>query len=1099
MRSDFSYYIFYFSVVRFFVYSCSKIIRNIFFVSILVLDAILGVSNAFAAVSGDNSKVVTVGYFASKNFQEGSSDSVVKSGYGYEYLQRVSDYTGWEYKYVYGDWAHIYDMFLRGEVDVVAGLAYREDRVDLMEYPDYSIDVDHHYIFVKRLENMLDETKLESLNGKRIGCPRYSNLTYGLKKWAGRRNLQLKYVYYDDIDELPLALERGDVDGITGSDKNIDHRMNVKPLVLYAAPKSYICVRKGATRLLQELNEALANIINNDFETIENLKERYYSVKPLSVMISPIESEWLSKHNELVIAYPPDYMPYSAKNSEGHITGALKEVMDLWLEKMNLADKLTIRYKDVPDYKSAVELLHRGEVDVIFPQPMSQWHAEQFRITFTSRMMEIPISVVIKDEFSESTFKKIAMLAKPVQSLLIQEKFPDSELLLLDDAEKCLKAVVDGRASSAVMTSFRVNPFMRNAEYNQLKVLPLGSDAYYALGVRKGNHALLSLLNRGLNLIDHSAISNIMYGYVEYKGPYTLSTFIHDNLLFTVVGTILVASLIIVILILYVSGMKKAQRETQGQVEVSEALSLDYPYAVMVDIEKGCSYTIKKEGKVLKEKDRTYHESYDAAWKYFTSRHIREEDRDEVLRSSSLDVVLENLQKSPEYICTYRAEWNGLEHYTQTSFTKIFSSHLGKYVLIVGCKTVDEIVAKERERQELMANALAVAEHSSQSKTIFLNNMSHDIRTPMNAIIGFTNLAKSHINDTEALKGYLNKISISSGHLLSLINNVLDMSRIESGKVKLAEERVHLPSMIREVQDIVQNTAQSKGVSISFFDALSNEVVLADDLKLKQVLLNIVGNAIKFTHPGGKVTLSVVERDGAPEGYANYQFTIADTGIGMSQNFMDHIFEPFSREKTSTVSGIQGTGLGMAISKNIIDMMGGTIVVDSTVNVGTKITITVALKFGDSTTRNTAHGMVGQDSASDLHKEHFADFSGKKVLLVEDNPLNQEIAIAILEELGFAVDVASDGLAAVEKVKNEAAGTYNVVLMDIQMPNMDGYEATREIRKISDSAKSLIPIVALTANAFEEDRHKAYEAGMNGHVSKPISVPELMEKLSKLV
>jgi len=1068
---------------------------------IVALVAILGAPLAHGApkkiTNAVAPKVVTVGYYYDKNFQEGVSDSSMKSGYGYEYLQQISDYTGWQYKYIYGDWNKVYNMFLKGEVDIMAGLAYREDRLGLMEYPDYYIDVEHHYIFTSRKDTTMSGERLSSLNGKRIGCLANSNLQASLRVWAEEKGIQLEFVEYDNMSDLPAALERGDVDGFVGSKKNIDQSMNVKPLVLYNSPKSYVCVRKGANRLLRELNAALANIDANDAQTMQYLKDKYYREDAYGGDFSARELEWLNGHRMINVAYASDYLPFCAKDKDGRVTGVLKDIMNSWLKKVGLEGKLMVEYTEFTRYAKAAEALARGEVDAVFPQPNNRWYAEQIGLMVSKELVDVPMSIVYKDDFNAATLSRIAVTSRPIQNLFVRNNFPESQRIKVKDGTQCLRAVLDGRATSSIMTTFRVAPLMSEGQYSQLKVLPIGEGMAYAMGVRKGDFGLLSLLNRGFGQLDYSAINNSMYGYMGTYKQYTVRDFIRDHVVVVVVVLSLLGLIIIACLILYISGVKKAQHETQVQVEVTEALSLDYPYAILVDIEKGFSITIKKDGKVLKEKDRIYHESYDTAWKYFANRHVLDEDRDEVLKASTLDVVLENLKHRQEYICTYRAEWDDKVHYAQSSYTRIYSSTLKKDVIILGCKTVDDVVAKERSRQELMANALAVAEHSNQSKTIFLNNMSHDIRTPMNAIIGFTNLAKSHLNDMEAVKGYLGKISISSNHLLSLINNVLDMSRIESGKMKLTEERVHLPSLVREIQDMVQNSAQSKGVGISFYDALSNEVVLADNLKLKQVLINIVGNAIKFTKPGGKVVLSVAERDGAPEGCSNYQFTVADTGIGMSSEFREHVFEAFSRERTSTVSGIQGTGLGMAISKNIIDMMGGTIVVDSTPNIGTKITVSLTLKFGDGTRSSPAISEV--DPTDDLFKSNTFDFSGKRVLLVEDNPLNQEIATSILEELGFVVELAEDGMVAVEKVRQNPAGLYNVILMDVQMPYMDGYEATRQIRNMADSAKSLIPILAVTANAFEEDRQKAFECGMNGHIAKPISISELMEKLGKLV
>ncbi len=528
----------------------------------------------------------------------------------------------------------------------------------------------------------------------------------------------------------------------------------------------------------------------------------------------------------------------------------------------------------------------------------------------------------------------------------------------------------------------------------------------------------------------------------------------------------------------------------------------------------------------------------------------------------------------------------------------------------------------EAQRADL-EDALAAAQHANRAKTTFLNNMSHDIRTPMNAIIGFTSLVAAHIDNTEQVRGYLTKIATSSNHLLSLINDVLDMSRIESGKVKIEEKECSLPEMLHDLKTIVQADIMPKQLDF-YIDTVDvvNENVLCDRLRLNQVLLNLLSNAMKFTKPGGMVSVRILQKRNAPEGYAAYEFQVKDTGIGMSPEFLKNVFEPFERERTSTVSGIQGTGLGMAITRNIVDMMGGTVTVDSEVGKGTTFTVSLQFKTSSCPVRqetipqlqglralvvdddfNTCssvtkmlasiglrpdwttsgkeavlrvklageqedeyavyiidwlmpdmngievvrriRGMIGEDTPiivliaydwSDIEEEArkagvtafcskpiflselrevlespFASgnqdeasqetfsFQGKKILLVEDNELNQEIAVEILQETGFVMDVADDGSAAVERMREAEPGQYDLILMDIQMPIMDGYEATRQIRALEDPDIAGIPIIAMTANAFEEDKKTALEAGMNGHIAKPIDVPVLLELLWEIV
>ena len=535
---------------------------------------------------------------------------------------------------------------------------------------------------------------------------------------------------------------------------------------------------------------------------------------------------------------------------------------------------------------------------------------------------------------------------------------------------------------------------------------------------------------------------------------------------------------------------------------------------------------------------------------------------------------------------------------------------------------------KKSLEQKNAALELAVQRETKANlaKREFLFNMSHDIRTPMNAIIGFTALAQTHIDDRDQVEDYLKKISVSSQHLLSLINDVLDMSRIENGKVTLETKPVHLPELVEDIGDAIQVGADKKHISFTVDTAgMKNEDVIADPLRLEQILINVLANAVKFTPDGGQISLRIVQKDTAPADYADFEFHIKDNGIGMSQEFAQKIFEPFERERTSTVSRIQGTGLGMAITKNIVDMMGGTIEVQTAQGKGTEFTVCVPMRAQteqrpvekiteleglkalvvdddfntcDSVTkmlvkvgmraewtlsgkeavlrarqsiemsdvyhayiidwrlpdmngievtrqirslhddtpiiiltaydwsdieveakaagvtafcakpmfmsdlRETLMSALGQkpaDAVQRLLPEKNADFKGKHILLVEDNELNREIAQEILREYGFLVDSAENGAVAVEKVSTAAPGSYDLVLMDVQMPIMDGYTATRKIRALDDPARAKLPILAMTANAFDEDRRNALESGMNGFLSKPIVIDDLVQELRKIL
>ncbi|MBQ0102142.1 MAG: transporter substrate-binding domain-containing protein [Firmicutes bacterium] len=410
-------------------------------------------------------------------------------------------------------------------------------------------------------------------------------------------------------------------------------------------------------------------------------------------------------------------------------------------------------------------------------------------------------------------------------------------------------------------------------------------------------------------------------------------------------------------------------------------------------------------------------------------------------------------------------------------------------------QSIIEANTKLNQMNRKINESLQLAEEASKAKTSFLFNMSHDIRTPMNAIRGYTAMAKKHVDDPKEVGELLEKIDVSGSHLLSLVNQVLEMSRIESGKVTLQEQLCDVLERSEELITIAQGNAKVKDINLSrTVRRINHRMVLTDGDRVNQVILNIVGNAIKYTAEGGKVEYIIEERPYVVSGKVSethglYYFTVKDNGIGMSKEFLTHIFDDFSRENSTTVSKIQGTGLGMSIVKKLVDLMGGTIEIESEKGVGTTMTVALPLKYAEDQTP------VGSDEKSD----GVIDFSGKRLLLVEDNEMNREIACDVLEDAGFTVETANDGDIAVGMVARSDPGYYDAVLMDVQMPTMNGYEATKAIRALPMKDHAEIVIIAMTANVFEEDRQNAINAGMNDHLKKPIEVTKLFDTLSKYI
>ena len=478
----------------------------------------------------------------------------------------------------------------------------------------------------------------------------------------------------------------------------------------------------------------------------------------------------------------------------------------------------------------------------------------------------------------------------------------------------------------------------------------------------------------------------------------------------------------------------------------------------------------------------------------FISEHVHPDDQAAMRRIVDKEYVTGRLRNEPSFTFVVREIYGGMER----TMRGVIIRGLDEYHIAIGFMDITADLEEERAHRARLAEALSMAESANRAKTTFLNNMSHDIRTPMNAIIGYTGLAAGHIDNKPQVQDYLRKIAQSSNHLLSLINDVLDMSRIESGKMNLDEKPENLPEIIHTLRDIVQADIHAKQHDFSIdIVNVTDENIVCDKLRLNQVLLNILSNSIKYTAAGGTLSMRITEKAVKPNGYATFEFLIKDNGMGMEPEFVKTIFDPFTRAKSSTVSGVQGTGLGMAITKNIVDMMGGTILIQSEPGKGTETTVIFDFKLQDAHPEPVVTPEPQDLRAPSVGDAAF-DFTGKKILLVEDNELNREIATEILEEEGFIIDTAEDGTIAVEKIRMAGPGDYDLILMDIQMPIMNGYEATRQIRALGTEI-STIPILAMTANAFEEDRKAALEAGMNEHIAKPIDVKKLKTTLARFV
>ena len=912
-------------------------------------------------------ETVRVGYYENEVFEEGAKEGAVKTGYAYEYYRKLSEYTGWKYEYVYGSFGELYQMLLDGDVDLLAGLAYREDREDLIGYPEDIMGNESYYL-VKHDSDEEITTDPATLNGKKIGVLD-SAMVDVLNAYLADHDVKAEVFTYSDHAELFDAFDSMKVDILAAESDGAYGRDHAEILNVFGTSEYYLCVSKNRPDLLTELNEAQEQLDAEEPNYVSSLASKYYSVSVTSRAFSAAERKWLDTHSELHIGYLENYLPYSDTDSDGQVTGLVKDIVSDLLRGLGI-DDVTVSYSGYQSYDAMIDDMGAGAIDAAFPVGGGLYYSEENGIYQSTPVVSAPTELVFKGEFSEETTTEFAVNENNrMQYYYVRTNFPDAEITLYPSIDDCLAAVLSGRARCTTLNALRANDILKNRKYDALSLRQSTWNDDRCFGVEIGNEGLLKLLNRGVNVLGSEYAQNISYRYTEGLYSYTFTDMLRDHIA-------LFAAIILAIAALIIFFFVRDSRRTRSEIRQKEEARL-----------------------VLEEKNRELADS-----------------------------------------------------------------------------------------QAALSDALSAAENANRAKTTFLNNMSHDIRTPMNAIVGFTSLASAHADNPEQVRDYLGKISVSSQHLLSLINDVLDMSRIESGNVTIEEGEVHLPDVIRDLQTIVQPNITAKQMAFTIdVQKLEHEDVVTDKLRLNQVLLNILSNAIKFTQDGGTIHFRVLEKPSYDTENANFEFRISDNGIGMSKDFQKTIFESFTREKNSTVSGIQGTGLGMAITKNIVDMMGGTITVQSEEGKGSEFIVDLPFRISQGPSKETKE-------ESGTH-----DFSGKRVLLAEDNDMNQMIAVAILTDAGFEVEVAADGQEAVEKMEAASAGYYDIILMDVQMPRMDGYEATKQIRALGNPGKSEIPIVAVTANAFEEDKNIAIEVGMNGHLAKPYDVPAMMEMIAGLL
>jgi len=948
---------------------CSKYFTiKILFCLVTMLACFLGVFKFMPTMIADATveKVVRVGYYEEDGIQMGGDDGAVKSGYAYDYYQRLKLYSNWKYEYVYGPYGELYEKLINGEIDLLAGLAYKPERTAVLSYPQDPMGASQ-YLFFKRSSNEYVTSELESLNGKRIGVLTGAQVKV-VEKYLSTHNIQAEVVVYDDLKEQDEAVKRGYVDVILAEGYNTFKDMKLEVCFEAGTSDFYLVVNKARPDILADLNRAQHRLNLENPHFISDLTRKWFKRTIFTTNLSTTERKWLAEHKTFVVGCFNNYLPYSAFDEDGNVNGVVKDIVPEIFKALNIWD-IDVQYKGYDSFEELAKALKNHEVDVIFPAISHYWIAEKADMLPTDPVINTQFNILYKGEYPDMSKARIAVSkTNSVMDSYRAVYYPNNKAQYYGSDEECINAISRGEADVMLVGSIRAEYLLRDKD-KDLNIAQLNSDTAIGFVGLNSESEGIGVLNHGLSLMDKDYIFNRSYAYLP-SHDMSIGEFLKKNVWVPVGGLVVLFSLII--------------------------------------------FFIARENRRNQE-------------------HLRETE----------------------------------EQYEET-------------------RALNEELQTQHARME---EAMAAAEIANNAKSTFLFNMSHDIRTPLNAIIGFTELAERDPDNVEHNKEYRKKVKLASHQLLDILDNVLEMARIENNKLIIDEEVVDFNVLFNSWLAVFEGEMMKKNLKFESSFDIEHQFLYTDRIHVSEVVMNVISNSVKYTPEGGTIFVGVKELPGANEAECNIEFVVRDTGIGMSEEFVSEIFEQFTRAYNSTQNGIQGTGLGMAIVKSILDKMNGTITVKSKLGEGTEIVFTIPHRIGKA-----------QSMVVDKEKQlEVVDFSGKRLLLTEDNDLNAEIAITILEESGLEVERAKDGVECIDMLTNHEAGYYDLILMDIQMPNLDGYGATRKIRELDDPDLANIPIIAMTANAFKEDQEKAFAMGMNDHLAKPIDVTKIFKALKNVL
>ena len=922
---------------------------------LLLLSAVLPVK---AVAETAPIKIIRVGSFEDTfNY---CNEKGARKGYGYELLQTLSGYTGWQFEYVTCDWSDCFEKLKNDEIDIMGGISYTEDRAEEMLFSDEPMGEEKYYLYVDLSRADISASNFKTLNGKKVGVLMGTEPEVMLTEWEEKYGIKTQHVNISNNEDVKQKLANHEIDCFVSLEESLWAELGISTITRVGKSSIYYVLNKDRSDLKEELDNAMRALDEAAPFYTADLYKRYFSLDYIPILTGE-EKAWLKEHGAIRMGFLTSDRGVSTYDpATGEFTGVITDYIQFAADCLG-NQELEFQLVGYDSKEAELDALKSGEIDMIFhfdqnPNLAEEYHFARTNTTWTSNLM----AVTNKQHFNENNVNRIAV---PQNKLSLKKYlafyYPQWEIVDCDTQEDAARLIETGQADCFVTgISSEENYSKKYGFYS----VPLLNPVKSCFAVNSGNRSLLSILNKTIKAMPVNMLAGALAMYKSSARKVTLSDFIKDNFFKVMLISSIAVAVVLLTILMLLQKARKAEAAARKAANDTQELN------------------------------------------------------------AKLQVAVEK------------------------------------------------------------------AESANRAKSTFLFNMSHDIRTPMNAIIGYADLASRHLDAPAKLEKYMENIQICGQNLLVLLNNVLDLARIENDRTEIEYSVSDVEKDFRNCIAMFQNQADSKGQTLTVTTHLLYPYIYADVPHLTEICTNLVSNAVKYTGACGTIHCDVTQKPGKKEGWCDTVITVADNGIGMSQEFQKHIFEPFERERTSTVSKVEGSGIGMGIVKKLVELMSGTVEVESKIGVGSKFTVTIPCRIasGDETQAKRETNPSDQKC-----------LCGKRILLTEDNDLNAEIAVELLREEGCTVDRAKDGVECVDMLEKAANGTYQMILMDIQMPVMNGYDAAKKIRRMDDPQKAGIPIIAMTANAFSEDKQAALDVGMNDHIAKPINMNILVPTIQK--